>query len=262
VKDWGTKRGCEKWCAALLGTFAVRAPQVLVKLPWSEEIRASRNAFCQREQVALLTTQLIRCMPPDTPGAAAFLADFAALCSELLATTLEGGSTGTEAEASAESSAAPSASQRQKLRREVLRGLSAVLRGRGKKRGRSASGEGSTLLPRAVSRQLAATVSKVRESLTHKRGEVYQLCWHVSRALSGEKDRADSSAPVSGTEPGKRRSPDSPGLRPRKHPRQSSPGADSAAETRKSQSQESSGKQPKNGGGHSSKGKGAFFDGL
>jgi hypothetical protein len=181
LEDWGTKKGADKWCQALLGAFAVRVPEALLSLPWAEHVRNSRNMFVQREQVQFVTNSLLRSFNLETEGAAEFSATFAALCTELLDATLKG-----EAEKSGEGDEqkeGASASQRQKMRREVLRCLTVLLRTRHKK------GKFQHGLPEESCRRLAKVLSKVRDALPSRKGEVFQLCLHVLRALHGKKSR-------------------------------------------------------------------------
>jgi hypothetical protein len=178
LQDWGSKKGSDKWCQAFLGAFAVRVPQALLMLPWTEHIRNSRNMYVQREQVAFVTNQLLRGRSPQAEGSGGFVSGFSKLCSELLLSTLDATTDG-------EKKAAGTSSQRQKMRREVLRSLVVLLRAKHKKGGRHQSS--SAAVPMEIAREVRTSVKKVRDALPARRGEVYQLCLHVLRALGGPK---------------------------------------------------------------------------
>jgi len=176
LKSWSCKRDCERWCAAIFSVFANRAPRVLVSLPWLAQIREGRNAFVQRAQLTLVTNQILRNLPSSSANAntATFASDVAVLCADLLEGTL-----------APPSDKAPSASssQRQKLRRDVLKALNALL----KIQKRHAPGEQKPrkcdLFDVAISTKIVAIVKKVTAALPVRRGEVYSLCLFIQRAL-------------------------------------------------------------------------------
>lgn len=169
IQDWssGKKEG-QQWCEAVLNVFATRAPHMLLSLPWFEHIRACKKNFVQKTQIAFVANLLLRCASSEAMPST-FPVQFADLCAELLEGTLESGE---------DTSAAASATQRQKLRRDLLRGLKLLLRvcWRAQKQGRAFSSE----IP---AERIRAAVKKVRESLSNRRGEVYQLCLHVLRSV-------------------------------------------------------------------------------
>merc|ERR1711972_484915 len=112
---------------------------------------------------------------------------FAGLCGEMLDGTLSSTD-------SATSLGSASAAQKQKVRRETLRALKAVLRVRPK--------EGSSVVSSSdAAKKIVASARKVRDALPARHGEVYQLCLHVVRALqppktasSGDDSAADAKA--------------------------------------------------------------------
>jgi hypothetical protein len=174
LQDWGGKKGSDKWCQAFLGAFAVRVPEALIRLPWADHIRNSRNMFVQREQISFVTNHLVRSLSPEAEGGFEFTAGFADLCADLIDGTLES------------SSSASSTSQRTKMRREVLRSLVVLLKARHKKGQRHAS-NAAPPLSEEIARKIGLSIKKVRDGLPHRRGEVYQLCLHVLRALNAPK---------------------------------------------------------------------------
>jgi len=180
AKDWGSKKDSDKWCQAFLGAFAVRVPEALLRLPWAEHIRNSRNMFTQREQVQFLTNNLLRSLGPDVAGATEFSANFATLCAELLDATLKSAVEGEAQQPGA------SGQQRQKMRREVLRCLTVLLRVKQKKNNRQHG------VPDEKTRRIVKAVTKVRDALPARHGEVFQLCLHVLRSISGPKQKKDT----------------------------------------------------------------------
>merc|ERR1711972_707105 len=117
---------------------------------------------------------------------------FAGLCGEMLDGTLSSTD-------SATSLGSASAAQKQKVRRETLRALKAVLRVRPK--------EGSSVVASSVAaKTIAASARKVRDALPARHGEVYQLCLHVVRALQPPKhvSSCDDSATDAKAAGGKR----------------------------------------------------------
>merc|ERR1711972_691600 len=120
---------------------------------------------------------------------------FAGLCGEMLDGTLSSTD-------SATSLGSASAAQKQKVRRETLRALKAVLRVRPK--------EGSSVVASSdAAKTIATSARKVRDALPARHGEVYQLCLHVVRALqppkpaSGDDDSA-ADAKAAGAKRAKR----------------------------------------------------------
>mmetsp|Transcript_2525 Transcript_2525/g.3906 ORF Transcript_2525/g.3906 Transcript_2525/m.3906 type:complete len:1368 (-) Transcript_2525:36-4139(-) len=181
LQDWGGKKGSDKWCQAFLGAFAVRVPEALLRLPWAEHIRSSRNMFVQREQILFVTNQLLRGLSAEVVGGAQFTASFAELCADLLDSTLESSSSGA------------SASQRTKMRRELLRCLVVLLKARHRKSHRHQSNLAPPAISDEIGRKIIVAIKKVRDSLSHRRGEVYQLCLHVLRALNSPKKEGGSA---------------------------------------------------------------------
>jgi len=180
LQDWSVKKDSERWSEAVLTVFVARAPLAVVRLPWLDQIRASatRKTFVQRAQVSFFANHLLQGLPSGLAArsAAAVAADFANLCAELLETTLEG--IGSESRTTAGST--PSGAQKQKVRREALRGLKVALRARAKQQ------TGIAPMPEAAAGRIAATVTKVRDALPARHGEVYQLCLHVLRSVQPE----------------------------------------------------------------------------
>eukprot|EP00927_Polykrikos_kofoidii_P049545 TRINITY_DN43594_c0_g1_i1.p1 TRINITY_DN43594_c0_g1~~TRINITY_DN43594_c0_g1_i1.p1 ORF type:complete len:1510 (-),score=282.23 TRINITY_DN43594_c0_g1_i1:86-4441(-) len=174
LKDWSGKRDSERWCGAMFCVFANRASQVLVRLPWLEQIRGGRNVFVQRAQVTLVATQVIRSLPPTAKSTTTFIADFAMLCSELLNRSLEA----PEAACSATSS-----SQKQKLRLTVVKALFSAMRIRSSKRSQQGGSSQDAPLDATTAKSVLRSVQKILDALPAKRGEVYQLCLQVQRAL-------------------------------------------------------------------------------
>mmetsp|Transcript_74542 Transcript_74542/g.161235 ORF Transcript_74542/g.161235 Transcript_74542/m.161235 type:complete len:1363 (+) Transcript_74542:143-4231(+) len=171
LSDWGQKKDCERWCEAVLGAYVVRVPEVLLKLKWVDQIRASgeKRAFARRAQVSFVANRLLQGLPPALTERSMELATgFGELCTELLESTLEK----TE---KAEGDASASASQKVKLKREALRGTRAYLRVRGKQ-AKAAPNE-------ALTKRICKVVAKVRDSLPSRRGELYQHCLHILRTL-------------------------------------------------------------------------------
>eukprot|EP00933_Yihiella_yeosuensis_P025627 TRINITY_DN19879_c0_g1_i1.p1 TRINITY_DN19879_c0_g1~~TRINITY_DN19879_c0_g1_i1.p1 ORF type:complete len:869 (+),score=224.93 TRINITY_DN19879_c0_g1_i1:196-2607(+) len=218
LREWGGKRDCDSWCQAALKAFAVRAPHVLRRLSWMEQIKSSRKAYAQRMQLMFVGNELLR---PPSGGAqgnpsdlafegppVAFVESFAELCAELLETSL---SATASAEGEERGPVATTQSQKQKLRREALQGLKSALRVRQKMAERKApsspSQGGSTsssLLSGAVAAAVARAVAGVRDALPshQRRGEVYQLCLHILRIIrpqvgagQGSSDRQKLRSP-------------------------------------------------------------------
>merc|ERR1711972_1139909 len=133
---------------------------------------------------------------------------FAGLCGEMLDGTLSSTD-------SATSLGSASAAQKQKVRRETLRALKAVLRVRPK--------DGSSVVASSdVAKTIAASARKVRDALPARHGEVYQLCLHVVRALQPPKPGSSGDEAAGGkrakravngdTASGKRRKVDAPAM--------------------------------------------------
>jgi len=201
LKDWSTKRDAERWCGAVFGVFAHRAPHVLLRLPWLEQIRGGRNAYVQRAQINLVSGKIIRGLPHPAKSTAAFTKSFAELCAELLEGTIVAADAPKDAKAAdapkdAKAADAPNAlssSQRQKFRRDVLKGLQGALRLQGKKR--PPPGTRPQLpVDASTCRSLAGTLRKVTDSLPGRRGEVYQLCLQMQRSLRTDGGASDASA--------------------------------------------------------------------
>lgn len=183
LQDWGGKRDSERWCAAVFGCFANRAPQVLLPLPWIQQIRDCRKSFVQRSQIGLVANQVLRNLPATAPSTLAFTASFSELCAELLENTLS----------ATDKSNPITASQRQKSRRDVLKALSTALRTQVK---RTKQGEREIVsLDTALSKRIIEVLRKIVGSLPAKRGEVYQLCLHMQRSLrsGGGKENEDAT---------------------------------------------------------------------
>jgi len=172
LQVWSTRRDSERWCVAIFNAFAVRMPKVLLRLPWCEQIQSSRNSFVQRAQVSFVANQLLRGLPSETEGAAAFSTKFVTVCADLLEESFCG-KTGSDA---------MTASQRHKVRRDMLAGISIVFRGRAKRRSQEV---GQVAIPagNAATKRISVLVAKVRDSLPARRGEVYRLCLQVLRVL-------------------------------------------------------------------------------
>lgn len=202
LQEWGGKKDCDSWCQTALKAFAVRTPQLLQKLPWVEAIRSSRKdttkwkAYTQRMQLAFVATNVLR---PHLPGAKqdevaallSFADSFAALCAELVASTL-----GKPAEEGGNST-----NQMQKLRREALQALKSALRVRQK------SSE-VTKIPPEIATTIASAVAGLRDSLPNQRrqGEVYQLCVHILRIVRPQVSNQSSKRQLqaAGERPAKR----------------------------------------------------------
>lgn len=211
LRDWGGKRDCDQWCQAVLNTFAVRAPQILIRLPWIDQIHSCRKPFAQRAQLSFVASQLMR--PPQAPEgeaeggpniaadvSATFADSFAVLCADLLKATIASSGSGGGEEAGS------SSSQRQKMRRDALRGLKSALRYRQKADRSGEKPDRSSPFSPAASAKVAAAVLAVRDGLSVWRGEVYQLCLHILRIVRPQhgKQSKDSGTDDAGRSGGKR----------------------------------------------------------
>lgn len=194
LKDWSGKRGNVMWCSAILGVFANRVPQLLLKLPWLDKIRESKNAYIQRAQVTLVATQVLRAPGfANATGATDFAAGFACLCADLLESSLVGDKTASGAAPAAPPAPAPgdaapgaegtSQSQRQKLRRDILRAMTTATRAQGKRKPGDA--KPAPALTGEPAARVVAVLQTVVKSLPARRGEVYQLCLHLQRSIRG-----------------------------------------------------------------------------
>lgn len=196
LQEWGGKKDCDSWCQMALKAFAARTPQLLQKLPWVEAIRSSRKAYAQRMQLAFVATNVLRPHPPGTKqdevaALVSFADSFAALCAELVASTLG---------KPAEEGGNPT-NQMQKLRREALQALKSALRVRQK------SSEVTKISPE-IATSIASAVAGLRDSLPNQRrqGEVYQLCVHILRIVRPQVSNQSSKRQLqaAGERPAKR----------------------------------------------------------
>jgi len=199
LQDWGAKKGSDTWCQSLLNAFAVRQPQVLLSLPWTQHVRSSRNMFIQREQIAFLSNSVLRGLSSDVEGSSDFSAGVAALCTDLLESTLEIASGDDQS---------TTTSQRQKMRREVLRCLSIILKTRHNRNDRQ------HLVPEETCKRMSKVIVKVRDALPARQGEVFQLCLHVLRALNPKKEGKAEQAKKNGSSPKLKPSRENPEVTP------------------------------------------------
>mmetsp|Transcript_58877 Transcript_58877/g.140462 ORF Transcript_58877/g.140462 Transcript_58877/m.140462 type:complete len:1393 (+) Transcript_58877:125-4303(+) len=193
VQEWSTEKGKAQFCQAALVAFATRSPGPLLDLQWIDSIRSGRNLFTKRTQVTFLTSYVLRpwenMSEADKQRLSRFAQALASLCAELLEASVD--------EEQSKKEAASASAQNQKFRRDVLKGLSKLLRHDGKQ------------WPRAINttklrNRISQAVAKVVDALPVKRHTVYQLCLQLQRSLK------KAASDVKG-EP-------SPGLRPQKSP--------------------------------------------
>eukprot|EP00929_Paragymnodinium_shiwhaense_P009588 TRINITY_DN1137_c0_g1_i1.p1 TRINITY_DN1137_c0_g1~~TRINITY_DN1137_c0_g1_i1.p1 ORF type:complete len:1464 (+),score=399.56 TRINITY_DN1137_c0_g1_i1:243-4634(+) len=201
LKDWAGKKDSARWSEAVLGVFANRAPAVLLKLPWLEQMRGTSKPFIQRSQATFVSTRVLRTLSTCESGGATsststavgkLTAGFAQFCGEVLEGTMEAEGKAkkkkgdkADGKVAADSDTA-SASQRQKLRRDVLKALSTALGQQSKKhRHQQRQGQSPGSLPLDVksARNIIAIMRRLIDSLPARRGEVYQLCLHIQRCL-------------------------------------------------------------------------------
>ncbi|CAE8638346.1 unnamed protein product, partial [Polarella glacialis] len=162
LREWGGKRDCDAFCQSACKAFAVRAPHLLRRLPWMDQIKGARKAFAQRSLLTFVANELLRpastsqgekevSANTQTGPPAAFVDGYSELCAQLLEDSLTSEEAG---------SAASTVSQKQKLRREALHGLKSAMRLR-QKSGEKAhgSGSGGTALP-PFSAAAAANVAR------------------------------------------------------------------------------------------------------
>jgi len=206
LADWGQKKDCERWCETVMAAFVVRAPEVLLRLSWLEQIRAcgERRSFARRAQVSFVANRLLQGLPPTLMASSMKLATgFGELCAELLESTLaEKGEEKKGEEKKGEADPGASQSQRVKLRREALKGTRAYLR---------VIQKSSAAPNEALTKRICKVVAKVRDSLTSRRGEVYQLCLHILRSLKvnvGKRSQPSVASSDVETPAGKRKGRD------------------------------------------------------
>jgi len=179
LSDWSAKKkDSDRWCAAVLGAFATRTPELLLRLPWCEQIRSSRNTYVKRMQVQLLSDKVLRPLSPEAWSRSPLPAEFVELCADLLKESID-------------PTKDTSQSQRQKVRFEALKALTSTLRlGASKFKGRSEAAP--QLVTGDAANRVAEHVKKVRDALPGKRGPVYQLCCQALRELKPAGGAASS----------------------------------------------------------------------
>lgn len=243
LQEWSGKKVNEKWCETLFGVFAARAPQLLLRLPWHEQVRDAQSPYLQRSLLAFVSARVVRTSPPEAPGRPECILHLVGICTDLLVALplKEAKAKASEAESSDKSSA-PS-SQQIKLQKEALRSAAVILRClKAKCRGHEAdngSGGSTTadLLDASLQKRLSDRVKQIQDTATQKRSETYQLSLQVLRALrnpgpeasTAKGAKSDQSAESGGTaseRKGVRRKQDGPasegGARPRKRARSGS----------------------------------------
>eukprot|EP00746_Dinoflagellata_sp_MGD_P140152 gnl/MRDRNA2_/MRDRNA2_73443_c0_seq2.p1 gnl/MRDRNA2_/MRDRNA2_73443_c0~~gnl/MRDRNA2_/MRDRNA2_73443_c0_seq2.p1 ORF type:complete len:1392 (+),score=338.23 gnl/MRDRNA2_/MRDRNA2_73443_c0_seq2:161-4336(+) len=181
-------------CPVILRVFAQRSPKLVLQLEWCKFITQCEKYYVRREQVSFVIERLLKdpkpLGAPEVSGAQ-FAESFGTLCIQFL--EVESRQNGCQAEG-----------QERKLQREALAGLAAALRALTKLKGTGS--KASLFVDKSVIARAIAAVNPVRDSVTNKRGELYQLCMHTLRLLG-------SSAPQS-PKFGSTASPSSPRLVP------------------------------------------------
>jgi len=192
LADWSSNKDGDRWCKVVFQTFVSRVPEVLLRLPWAAQVRATKKSFVQRAQLSFICNHLLQDLPNKMPVAAVgqLAADFADACADVLksSTTTET-TTATSKDAAADATAnAQGGGQHQKLRREALRGLKVALKLKRR--------DSSSPLTTAAAQSISAAVTQVRDELSAKqqRGDVYHSCLYVLRSLTSTEDKVQSAA--------------------------------------------------------------------
>eukprot|EP00747_Dinoflagellata_sp_TGD_P089878 gnl/TRDRNA2_/TRDRNA2_164484_c0_seq1.p1 gnl/TRDRNA2_/TRDRNA2_164484_c0~~gnl/TRDRNA2_/TRDRNA2_164484_c0_seq1.p1 ORF type:complete len:580 (+),score=114.84 gnl/TRDRNA2_/TRDRNA2_164484_c0_seq1:1142-2881(+) len=229
LSDWSTKKDASRWCTAVINTFGVRIPALVLSLPWCEEIKANRKPYERRAQISCLA-DILRNSPSDTFNSSQVAAKFTDTCADLLVESLD-------------ESANAQQGQQQKLRRDALRGLSVALKTRMKastsstKRGRRRN-DSSAMRPlkHSVVEKINNVVTRVRDNCAVKRGEVYQLCWHVLKTIKASRSGGIHSGASETDVPGQ----GSPAMRPGKRPHAAKSSGDESTSVRSAKRHRSS----------------------